>query len=113
MERRAAIRFRLHAPVIIRWTDASGAKQEGVGRTRDISTSGTFLTCRVLLPVGTAVGLEIHLPPLERNTLQRVRLESTGKVIRVTEMAQQAGLAVSGPFTLHDHLLDAIRPRRT
>lgn len=108
MEWRAAIRFRLHAPVIIRWTDASGAKREDLGRTRDISPLGVFLTCHALLPVGTKVGLEIHLPPLERNTLQRVRLESTGKVIRVTEMAQEAGFAVSGPFTLHDNLLDGV-----
>jgi hypothetical protein len=112
MERRAAVRYRLLAPAIIRWTDASGAEREDLGRTRDISTSGAFLSSHAPLPVGTTVGLEIHLPPLERNTLQRVRLDSTGKVIRVAEMARRAGFAVSGPFTLHDHLLGATGRRR-
>jgi PilZ domain len=105
MDRRAATRFLLRAPAIIRWTDAAGAKREDLGRTRDISTSGAFLTCNVALPVGTKVGLEIHLPALERNTLQRVQLKSTGKVIRVAVMAREAGFAVRGPFTLHEQLL--------
>jgi hypothetical protein len=113
MERRAAIRFQLQAPVIIRWTDEPGAMREDVARTRDISTSGAFLTCHALLAVGTKVSLDIHLPALERGTLQRLRLQSTGKVIRVTEVAQQAGFAVSGPFTLHDYLLEAAGPQRT
>jgi hypothetical protein len=113
MELRAAVRFQLRAPVIITWTDASGAKREDLGRTRNISTSGAFLSCHALLPVGTKVGLEIHLPPLERDTLQRVRLKSTGKVIRVTEMAQDAGFAVSGSFTLHDDLLGGVGPQQT
>lgn len=108
MERRAAVRFVLHAPVIIRWTHKSGAKREDVGRTRDISTSGAFLTCNLRLSVGTKVGLEIHLPPLERNTLQRVRLEGTGKVIRVTQRAGHTGVAVRGEFTLHDNRWEGV-----
>jgi PilZ domain len=108
MEKRAAVRFVLLAPVIIRWTDASGAKREDVGRTRDISTAGAFLTCNLRLPVGTKVGLEIHLPPLERNTTQRVRLQATGKVIRVTQRAEQIGVAVRGEFTLHDNRWEGI-----
>lgn len=113
MDRRAAIRFRLRAPVIIRWADASGAKREDVGRTRDISTSGTFLTCLTQLPVGAKVSLEIHLPPLERETLQRVRLQSTGKVIRATQTPGEAGFAVSGAFTLHDHHLAGVGTQPT
>ena len=113
MERRAAVRFLLHAPVIIKWTDASGAKREDVGRTRDISTSGTFLTCNAQLPVGTKVGIEIHLPPLERNALQRVRLQTKGKVIRVAEGVEQAGVAVRGVFTLHDNLWEGVGSQHT
>jgi hypothetical protein len=112
MEKRAAVRFLLHAPVIIRWTDASGAKREDVGRTRDISTVGAFLTCNLRLPVGTKVGLEIHLPPLERNTLQRVRLQATGKVVRVTQRAEQTGVAVRGEFTLHDNRWEGVGSQR-
>ena len=112
MERRAAVRFLLRAPVIIRWTDASGAKREDLGRTRDISTSGAFLSCNVALPVGTKVGLEIHLPSLERNTLERVQLKSTGKIVRVVT-AGEAGFAMRGPFTLHDNFLEGIGSQGT
>jgi hypothetical protein len=108
MERRAAVRFVLHAPVIIRWTDASGAKREDLGRTRDISTTGAFLTCNLRLPVGTKLSLEIHLPPLERNTVQRVQLQATGKVVRVTQSAGQEGVAVRGEFTLHDNRWEGV-----
>lgn len=113
MEKRAAIRFLLRAPVIIRWTDASGAKREDVGRTHDISTGGTFVTCKTPLPVGTKVSLEIHLPALERNTLERVQLKSTGKVIRVVRTARETGIAVRGPCTLHDNVSQVVSVQRT
>jgi PilZ domain len=108
MERRAAVRFQLNAPVIIRWKEASGTEREDLGRTRDISTTGAFFTCPAVLPVGTKVRLEIHLPAIRENTSARVRLESTGKIVRVTEMALALGFAVRGSFALYDDLLDAI-----
>jgi hypothetical protein len=113
MEKRAAIRFLLRAPVIIRWTDASGAKREDIGRTRDISTAGAFLTCNARLPVGTKVSLEIHLPALERNTLQRVQLKAKGKVIRVAVLAREEGFAVRGPFSLHENVLAGFSSQST
>jgi hypothetical protein len=113
MERRAAIRFLLRAPVIIRWADASGAKREDIGHTRDISTTGAFLTCNTPLPVGTKVSLDIHLPALERNALERVQLRSKGKVIRLGVMARESGFAVRGSFTLHDSFLEEGSSQRT
>jgi hypothetical protein len=104
MERRGASRVPLHAPVIIKWTDASGVRREDVGRTRDVSTSGAFLTSHAFLPVGAKLSAEIHLPPLGRDAPQNVRLHFAGKVIRVAEKATQTGFAVSGPFSLRDGL---------
>ncbi len=109
MENRAAVRFQLQAPVIIRWTDRVGVRREDIGRTRNISVSGAFLTSRAKISVGTKVNLEIHLPTLERNAVQRVQLKSTGKVIRVAEMALESGFAVGGHFTLHDKPNEALR----
>jgi hypothetical protein len=99
MERRKSVRFLLRAPVILRWTDASGKKREDVGRTHDISISGVFITGNAQLPVGTSFGLEVHLPPLDQAVLRRLSLTGTGKVIR-QEAALESGFAASGLFTL-------------
>jgi hypothetical protein len=104
MERRGASRVLLQAPVIIKWTDASGAQREDVGRTRNVSASGAFLTSQALFPVGTTLSLAIHVPPLERNAPQDMRLHFRGKVIRLARKTEQTGFAVSGPFTLRDDL---------
>lgn len=97
MEQRRAVRFQLRALVIFRWED-----QASIGRTRDISITGVFVTCHILPPVGTALSLEIHLPPLERNVLQRLQLEATGRVMRVEEGEGYRGFASSAPFALYE-----------
>ena len=102
VERRRVVRFRLNAPAIFRWKDQSGTKQEEMGRTLDISTSGIFVTCQTALPVGAAVSLEIHVPPLERNTLQQLRLEATGRIVRLVEAGPNSGFAATAQLSLHD-----------
>jgi len=54
--------------------------------------------------VGTPVGLEIHLPPLERNALQHLKLETKGKVTRATGIDQETGFAATSQFELHEIL---------
>lgn len=102
MERRRAVRFQLQAPVILQWTDLSGFKQESVGRTRDISIFGAFVICGLMPPSETLVSLEVHLPPLERNTLQRLVLKASGKVARASENEQGFGIALGARFLLWD-----------
>jgi hypothetical protein len=102
VERRRAVRFQLHAPVILEWTESSGANREEVGRTRDISILGTFVTCRTAPPTDTTVRLEVHLPPLERNTLQQLRLRGSGQVTRTTGSDQENGFATHCPFVLEE-----------
>jgi hypothetical protein len=97
LEKRKAVRFQLGAPVTFRW-----ANQAGVGRTRDISIKGVFVICDTLPPVGTALSLEIYLPPLESNTLQRLHLDAAGKVIRVEAGEESSGFAATAPFALHE-----------
>jgi hypothetical protein len=46
--------------------------------------------------------LEVYLPPLEENTLQRLHLEATGKVIRVDAGEECRGFAATAPFTLRE-----------
>src|ERR1700680_2559393 len=64
-------------------------------RTRDIGIKGVFVICDTLPPVGTALSLEVYLPPLERNTMQRLHLEAAGKVIRVDVGEESSGSAAT------------------
>jgi len=102
VEQRRAIRFTLHARVNYSWKDRSGRNQEGVGHTRDISILGVFVVCLSPPSVGAPVGLEIHLPPLERNALEHLRLEAKGKVTRVAHSDQGSGFASTSRFELHE-----------
>lgn len=102
VERRGAVRFQLQAAVLLEWIDFSGAKQKGVGRTRDVSIFGAFVTCGVKPPSGTFVSLEVQLPPLERNTLQRLQLKASGKVTRSSEDGEGVGIALSARFSLEE-----------
>jgi hypothetical protein len=97
VEQRRAVRFQLRVPVIFRW-----GRQTSVGQTRDIGITGVFITCPTLPPVGTALSLEIHIPPLERNTSQLLYLEATGRVIRVAAGEESRGFAATAPFALRE-----------
>jgi hypothetical protein len=70
-------------------------------RTRDIGIKGVFVICDTLPPVGTALSLEVYLPPLERNTMQRLHLEAAGKVIRVDVGGGIQWVCCNRPFALH------------
>ena len=102
VEQRRVVRFAVQAQVIYRWTDQSGRNQEGVGRTRNISISGVFVVCSSPPEEGTIVDLEINLPPLARGAL--LKLETKGKVTRVTSVDQESGFAASSQFELHEIL---------
>jgi hypothetical protein len=102
VEQRRAVRFEVQAQVIYRWTDQSGRNQEGVGRTRNISISEVFVVCSSPPVSRTTVGLEVHLPPLARGALQNLRLETKGKVMRVTGTDQDSGFAATSQFELHE-----------
>jgi hypothetical protein len=100
VEKRTSVRYTLRSPVTLRWVDQSGAEQEDVGRTRDISVSGAFVVCHTPLPVGAQVSLEVHLPPFERNTSQRLRLKANATITRVAQAGEESGFATCGPFIL-------------
>jgi len=102
LDRRGVVRFQLQVPVILQWIGFSGAKRESAGQTRDISIFGAFVSCDVTPPGGTLVCLEVHLPPLERNTHQILRLKASGEVVRTAEHGQGIGIAISGRFSLHE-----------
>jgi hypothetical protein len=102
VERRRAVRFQLTAPVILEWTEPSGTKRENLGRTHDISILGAFVVCPFPLPTDTAVSLEVHLPPVERNTFQQLRLTGRGKVTRTIWNGEGSGFATSLRFVFEE-----------
>jgi len=104
VEQRRAVRFGVQAQVIYCWTDPSGSNQRGIGRTRDISIAGVFVVCSSPPEEGTQVDLEINLPPLARGTQQNLKLETKGKVTRVTGIDQKNGFAATSQFELHEIL---------
>jgi len=102
VERREAVRFRLSAPVIFRWSDQSGAWREETGRIRDISVAGAFVFSRILPPVKAKLSLDIELPPLEKNACKLLHLKGEGEVARVEDTGAESGFAIRGLFTLHE-----------
>jgi hypothetical protein len=102
-ERRKAIRFQFDTPVILGWTEPSGAIREDIGQTRDISILGAFVIYHSPLPPETEVSLEIHLPPLERNNCQMLQFTGRGKVTRTCEAGRDGGFAACVRFVLKEN----------
>jgi hypothetical protein len=102
VERREAVRFRLSAPVIFRWSDQSGARREEAGRLRDISVVGAYVFSKILPPVKAKLSLDIELPPFEESAPERLHLKGEGGVARVENTGAESGFAIRGPFTLHE-----------
>jgi hypothetical protein len=102
LERRRAVRFQLQAPVVLEWNDLSGLKRESAGQIRDISIFGAFVICGDKPPSDAFVSLDVQLPPLEKNAVQRLRLKASGKVARTAENGEGVGVAMSARFSLQE-----------
>jgi hypothetical protein len=74
-------RYRLKAAVTFSWEHSNGSTIRGEGYTRDISPNGVFVLTGNRLPSGTAVTLEVSLPPL-REKHSGASLRTHGHVIR-------------------------------
>ncbi len=99
MESRKTVRYQMRVPVIIKWNDEQGVRQQGGGFTRDISTGGIFVLCPAYPPAGTAVALEVLLPPLEAEA-HDLRLQAEGQVVRVEGGGKGSGFAAAADFGL-------------
>ncbi len=102
VERRKTARYQLRVPVIIQWNNQEGARQQGGGFSRDISTGGVFVLCNASPPTNTAISLEVLLPPLEA-AAQGLRLQAGGEIVRVEE----TGFAAAGDLGLHKPVNEA------
>lgn len=82
MEQRSHTRYPVRAPVIFQWQDEQGGEQQGGGFTRDISTGGVYVLCSPAPAPGSALRLEVMLPPIHPEA-RDVRLQADGRVTRV------------------------------
>jgi hypothetical protein len=100
-KQRESVRFHIRLPVIFRWSDEQGGRQQNGGFTRDISTRGLFVYSLIPPPSGGTVDLEVMLPPLEESG-HGVRLQSEGRVLRIERKGEQTGFATTGDFDIHN-----------
>ena len=101
VQQRESVRFHIRLPVIFRWNDEQGGRQQNGGFTRDISRRGLFVYSLIPPPSGVTVELEVMLPPLAESG-HGVRLQSEGRVLRIERKGEQAGFAATGDFDIHN-----------
>ena len=101
VQQRESVRFNLRLPVIFRWNDEQGARQQNGGFTRDISRRGLFVYSLIPPSSGVTVELEVMLPPLAESG-HGVRLQSEGRVLRIERKGEKAGFAATGDFDIHN-----------
>src|SRR5574337_648776 len=88
-ERRAARRYDLSLPVIIRVPLGTEAHPRN-GKTRDISTRGVYFTIEQDLAAGAELDITLTLPAeITRGTEVLVRAQ--GKVVRVEKRSENDG----------------------
>ncbi len=99
--RRAAIRYKLHLPVIFHWKDGAEEHTEG-GFTSDVSLDGALILSSKCPPVGSAVRIEDLIPSPDQSG-EELRIECVGVVTRVVEQPGSRAFGVHGIFD-DDHL---------
>jgi hypothetical protein len=99
-QRRTAIRYKLQLPVIFHWND--GREHTEGGFTSDVALDGALILCSRFPPIGSDVRIEILLPSPDQSG-EDLRIECTGKVIRVVDQLGTKAFGVQGIFD-DDHL---------
>lgn len=93
-QRRRSPRFEMYAPVLFRWTNASGEAEQSGGFSYDIALDGIFIfTDGRIPPLGKEVSMEIMLPSLSPAS-KRWRLHANTLVVRIQDDSDRRGFAV-------------------
>jgi hypothetical protein len=113
MERRRTVRYNLCLPLIFEWTDQNGTVIQEPGFTRDVSTSGIYISCVNSPTVNSIVRLQIALPPNKQVLPDSLLLNATAEVLRFATDGEVAGFAAvgelatgDGDFRRHIHVVD-------
>jgi hypothetical protein len=91
-EKRSTRRFALDLPITIKFPD--NARQDANGRTRDVSSRGVFMYLDAELGEGATVDFVLTLPT-EVTLADPLRVQCSGRVLRVENKAKERGIAVA------------------
>jgi PilZ domain-containing protein len=102
MERRRTVRYNLCLPLIFEWTDQNGTVIQEAGFTRDVSTSGVYVSCVNSPPINSILRLQIALPPNKQVLPDGLRLNVAAEVLRFATDGEVAGFAAVGELATGD-----------
>jgi hypothetical protein len=106
-ERRRSRRFSLAVPVLFRWASSEGDQCQSGGFTRDVSSTGTYITCDELQPaLGSPLAIVVLLPSLDAQKVG-LKLKAAATVVRVGEREERKGFAVITDFADDENRLSA------
>lgn len=91
-ERRSNRRFSLDLPVVVKFLD--NGTYEVTGRTRDVSSRGVFFYLNSGINEGASIEFVMTLPS-EITLTDPIRVQCSGKVVRVDRIADRHGVAVA------------------
>jgi hypothetical protein len=94
-QRRSAVRYRLHLPVIFHWNDG-GECTEG-GFTYDVALNGALIFSAKCPPIGCDIRIEI-LVPSPTGESEQLRIQCVGKVTRAITEGGNSSFGVRGLF---------------
>lgn len=91
-EKRGTRRFALDLPISVTFLDNGTC--EAAGRTRDVSSRGVFFYINSNIHEGAAIEFLMTLPT-EITLTEPIRVQCTGKVVRVDNAGAAQGVAVA------------------
>ena len=94
-QRRSAVRYKLHLPVIFHWND--GAEHTEGGFTCDVALDGALIHSASCPPIGSDVRIEVLIPSPDPSG-EQLRIQCTGKVTRAVSQNGSSGFGVHGFF---------------
>jgi len=94
-QRRVALRYRLHLPVIFHWND--GVEHTSGGFTSDVAMDGALILSRECPPVGSQVRLEVLFPSPEADNGE-VSIDCSGTVVYISARSGYSAFGFHGRF---------------
>lgn len=104
LQRRDAVRYKLHLPVIFHWKEECEHTEGGF--TCDVALDGALIRSTRCPPIGTDVRVEVLLPSPDRSG-EELRIDCIGKVTRIATQGGLTCFGVQGNFD-DDHISNQV-----